>query len=412
MLKNQKVLIIGTVWPEPKSSAAGLRMMQLIHFFQERSAKVTFCSASSNIEFSENLDDMGVEKKSFKPNDSLFDEFIEKLQPDIVIFDRFMIEEQFGWRVAEICPNAIRILDTEDLHFLRLARQDCVKKNRKFTKKDLLSDDARREIASIYRCDCSLIISKYEIELLENLFNIDSNILMYLPFMENEISISDQQDLPGFGERTDFVTIGNFLHPPNWDAVLQLKEKIWPLVRTSLPKAKMLIYGAYSTQKVQQLNNEQNGFLIKGRAEDADKVLKSARVLLAPLRFGAGLKGKLISGMKNGTPSVSTEIGIEGMNCKSWCGCVENDPEPFAEKAIQLYKDESLWKKSSENGFSLHNHLFNKQKHEERLELKLKELRENIEEHRSRNFIGSMMLQNTMNSYKYMSRWIEEKNKK
>ncbi len=412
MFSNQKILFIGSVWPEPKSSAAGTRIMQLIHFFLNREAHITFCSAASNLEFSEDLNSIGVKTRSMQANDSSFDTFITELNPDIVIFDRFMTEEQFGWRVAEACPDTIRILDTEDLHFLRVARQKTVKQSREFSTEDLFVDEARREIASIYRCDCSLIISKHEMELLENTFNIDSNILLYLPFMEEEIQQSEQVKLPGFTERSDFITIGNFLHPPNWDAVVQLKEKTWPLIRKKLPEARMLIYGAYSSQKSQQLHNEKENFLVQGRAEDVIEVLQKARVLLAPLRFGAGLKGKLISGMKNGIPSVTTDIGAEGMNFSSWNGFIENDWETFAEKAVELYKNQTSWEECRDSGFEIHNALFKKSKHEERLSLKLEELSKNLENHRQRNFIGSMLLQNTMNSYKYMSKWIEEKNKK
>ena len=87
---------------------------------------------------------------------------ITELQPDIVVFDRFMVEEQFGWRVAECCPNALRILDTIDLHCLRLARQVAVKEQREFSVDDLFSDTAKREIASILRCDVSLMVSEFE----------------------------------------------------------------------------------------------------------------------------------------------------------------------------------------------------------------------------------------------------------
>ena len=123
MNQLKKLLIIGFVWPEPKSSAAGGRMMQLISIFKENGFEITFASAAQDSDFMIDLAEFGVIKRSIELNSSSFDDFIKELNPDVVLFDRFMIEEQFGWRVIENCPKAIRILDTEDLHFLRKARE-------------------------------------------------------------------------------------------------------------------------------------------------------------------------------------------------------------------------------------------------------------------------------------------------
>jgi glycosyltransferase involved in cell wall biosynthesis len=412
MFENQRLLIIGTVWPEPNSSAAGTRMMQLIEFFQEEGAEITFACSASNLEYSEDLQSLGIQTKKIKVNDAGFDEFISALNPSMVLFDRFMTEEQFGWRVAEQCPNAFRILDTEDLHSLRHGRHKAFKEGRTFANENLYSDEARREIASIYRCDLSLIISEFEYELLTGFFKIDSAILLYIPFMMDNLNREKTGQLPSFEDRAHFVSIGNFLHEPNWDAVRFLKEEIWSLIRKELPEAEMLIYGAYSSAKVEQLHNEREGFLIKGRAESAEKAIKHSRLVLAPLRFGAGLKGKLVDAMRFGTPSITTDIGAEGlMMDEQWGGAIANDPESFAEKAIQLYQNKSEWENTQQTGFDLFDKLFDIKKHQKDLKEKLDSVLNNLDTHRKKNFIGSMFLQNTLQSYKYMSKWIEEKNK-
>lgn len=413
MYTNQPILIIGSVWPEPKSSAAGTRMMQLIDFFKREGAEITFTCSASNLEFSEDLEELGIETKQIKINDSGFDAFIKELNPVVVLFDRFMTEEQFGWRVAEHYPNALRVLDTEDLHSLRYGRHKAVKEGRAFSNDDLYSNEARREIASIYRCDLSLIISNAEFELLTDFFKIDSNILHYVPFMMDKVSENEASKLPSFDERIHFISIGNFLHKPNWDAVLFLKEEIWKLIRDKLPKAELHIYGSYTSPKVEQLHNEKEGFLIKGRAESAEEVIKNSKLLLAPLRFGAGLKGKLVDAMKLGTPSVTTDIGTEGLKAGGeWGGADENDPVLFAEKAIQFYQNKREWEEAQQTGFDLFNQLFDKSEHQRNLRSKLKSISAQLLSHRKNNFIGSMLLQSTLQSYKYMSKWIEEKNKK
>jgi hypothetical protein len=155
MQNSKTLLIIGFVWPEPKSSAAGSRMMQLIELFLTNGYAITFASTAQNLEFSEDISAFGVVTRTIELNASSFDDFVKELNPKIVLFDRFMIEEQFGWRVSESCPNAVKILNTEDLHSLRQARHIAVKENREFTSEDLFSDIAKREIASILRCDLS-----------------------------------------------------------------------------------------------------------------------------------------------------------------------------------------------------------------------------------------------------------------
>lgn len=410
---NQRVLILGFVWPEPNSSAAGARMVQLISIFKEQGFEVTFASSASDSEYRIDLEFLAVAKKSITLNCSSFDVFVKELNPSIVLFDRFMMEEQYGWRVAENCPDALRLLDTEDLHCLRLARQKAFKENRQFTTDNLLVEDvAKREIASILRCDISLMISEFEMELLQKVFKIDSKLLYYLPLLLEPIAVSTIQNLPSFEERANFVFIGNFLHEPNWNAVQYLKETIWPLIRKQMPEAVLQIYGAYPSQKVLQLHKPAEGFYIMGRADDAQKVVRNARVVLAPLRFGAGIKGKLVEAMQCGTPSVTTTIGTESM-CGDlpWNGFIADEAQAFADKAIQLYQDANLWHEAQEYGFRIIEKRYLKSLFEDDFIQHILKMQTHLKQHRLDNFMGTLLQHHTLTSTKYMSRWIEEKNK-
>ncbi len=407
-----KVLIIGHQWPEPNSSAAGSRMLQLIQVFLEAGWNCHFACAARSSEYAADLKRIGVETHDIELNQSSFDHFIEQLKPDMVLFDRFMVEEQFGWRVARVCPNALRILDSEDLHFLRYAREEAVKKSMDLESLDLHTDRAIREIAAIYRCDMTLIISNYEIALLRDDFGIAERQLMYVPFMVEPKDKKAITLLPSFEDRAEFVSIGNFLHAPNRDAVLFLKQEIWPLIRATLPKAEMHIYGAYTDESVRQLHNEKMGFLIKGRAEDANKVIAQSRVMLAPLRFGAGLKGKLIEAMQAGTPSVTTSVGAEAMfSGASWCGSIQNEPQQFAQQATELYGDEGKWTQAQQRGFKIISAEFDRERFRGVIIDRLNDLRLNIAAYRRKNFIGAMLQHHSMRSTEFMSRWIELKNR-
>jgi glycosyltransferase involved in cell wall biosynthesis len=343
-------------------------------------------------------------------NCSSFDTFIDQLQPDVVMFDRFMMEEQFGWRVSEKCPQALRILDTEDLFCLRNARHTAYKKDRTMTNADLLNSDlAKREVAAIFRCDLTLMISPVEIDLLTELFKVDTSLLHYLPFVFNQAQC--QQSNPSYDQRQNFISIGNFRHPPNWDCVLWLKQQIWPLIRQQLPTAQLLICGAYPPPKATDLHDEKSGFLVKGWVDDAVQEMQSARVCLAPLRFGAGIKGKLAEAMLCATPSVTTDIGIEGMQTPlAWPGIVANEAQAIADAAVKLYQHGDDWQIASDLGAKNAVNLFEQVKHFDALSYCIRQLLADLERHRQLNFIGSM-LNHHHKSTKYMSQWIEEKNK-
>ncbi len=409
-MKN--LLIIGFVWPEPNSTAAGSRMLQLIELFQKNNFTITFICAASKTKNSFDLKTLNIQTFDTQLNNSSFDTLVKEINPGFVLFDRFLTEEQFGWRIAENCPNAIRILDTEDLHFLRQARQIAYQNKSELKLKHLTSDLAKREIASIYRCDLTLIISKYEIELLKKTFKIDKSLLHYVPFLLNNINLKVIHSYPSFQDRNHFISIGNFKHEPNWNSVQYLKTVIWPFIREKLPEAQLHIYGAYPTEKVLQLDNKKEGFIIKGWAESVEDVFAKARVCLAPIQFGAGLKGKLIDAMKYGTPSITTNIGAEAMQDKlPWNGFIEDDPIKFALRSVELYTDKNLWKNAQQNGIVIINTCYSKETFEKKLKNKIEFIQKNIVKHRTKNFIGSILLHSSLQSTKYMSKWIEAKNK-
>ena len=405
-MEQQKILIIGLVWPEPESSAAGTRIVQLIKLFHRSGYHISFASAASKSEFSCNLKALQVTEYPIKLNDSGFNELLKTLQPDVVLYDRFMIEEQYGWRVHQECPGALKILDTEDLHFLRQARQQAIKTGHT----DLYSDLAKREIAAILRCDLSLIISEMEITLLMEQFRIDPSLLYYLPFLEEELTEAQIKNWKSFEEREGFTFIGNFLHEPNWHTVQILKTKIWPLLRKKIPGAGLHIYGAYPSQKVTQLHNIKEHFYVHGRAKDARVAIEKHRILLAPIQFGAGVKGKFIDAMQTGTPAVTTSAGAEAMKGNlDWNGAIEDQEENFIQKAVQLYQNKELWIEAGKNGINILNQRYANARNGIELIKALQELSEKSDLHRQHNFIGQILQHQTLNSTKYMSLWIEEK---
>ncbi|MBW3698089.1 glycosyltransferase [Vibrio sp. T187] len=407
----KKVLAIGYVWPEPNSSAAGSHMMSILRLFKNQGWAVEFATPAQETEHMTDLGSEGISSKNIQLNCDSFDEYISELQPDIVMFDRFMMEEQFGWRVEKCCPNALKILDTEDLQCLRNARHQAVKADREMTKQDLFGDLAKREIAAILRCDLSLIISSFEMDLLVNEFKVDASLIHHLPFMVDLDTLTDST--LGFEERQHFMTIGNFRHAPNWDAVLQLQQ-IWPKIRKQLPDAELHIYGSYPPPKATALHNPKTGFHVKGWAKDAQEVVEQARICIAPLRFGAGIKGKLLDAMKVQTPSITSSIGAEGMLPSDedvWPGAVEDELDTFVQAAVDLYQDQEKWSQAQSGCHGLLKQRYNAEELGRVLIERISVMESNLAEHRLLNFTGSMLKHHTMTSTKYMSQWIAEKNK-
>jgi hypothetical protein len=408
-MNKNRILIIGLVWPEPGSSAAGTRIIQLINLFLSASYEVIFASAASKNEFSYDLQSINVPEKEIKLNDNSFNTSLKDINPGIILFDRFVMEEQYGWRVQQECPDAMRLLDTEDLHCLRYARQQAIKTGES---PNLFTDLAKREMASILRCDLSLIISETEMTILQEQYRIDRSLIYYLPFLEEELSEENTGNWQSFEDREGFVFIGNFLHEPNWNTLQVLKTQIWPVLRKKLPDVILHIYGAYASQKVTQLAHPKENFYVHGRAKDAKETIAAHRVLLAPIQFGAGVKGKLIDAMQAGTPSVTTSTGAEAMKGSlEWNGAIADDQEVFIDQAVKLYQDKSYWLQSQQNGIQLINKRYGKSKFIPVFLDAIRSLSLNLKAHRNRNFFGQVLQFHTVNSTKYMSLWIEEKNK-
>lgn len=417
---SPQVLILGTVWPEPTSSAAGLHHWSLIKAFQKAKWKITYVSPSSENPFCQQLRDSGITCHTYLPNDSRFDDFIRQLKPDYAVFDRFILEEQFGWRIKENSPETLRIVDTEDLHFLRRTRHAALKAGTHLdaifdADLDFLNDDSLREIASIYRSDCTLILSQFEMNLLRERFGIPASLLRSFPFCYDPPAGSSD-----FEERKNFVMIGNFRHPPNVDATHWLRQELWPKIRqefekqTFQPLPELHLYGAYPSREIMALHNPKIGFHVKGPTPNQYETLARYRVNLAPLRFGAGIKGKIADGWWCGLPTVTTPIGSEGMQDSSdetafggFCCRTQDD---FAIKAAELYLNQKLWNEKRSHGLRTLKTLFCSEKNYAQLVQDLEQIRKDLPQLRRKNFIGEMLWHHSHKSTLYFSRWIELKN--
>lgn len=399
-----KILVIGKVWPEPSSSAAGKRMQQLLLLLKCR-GEVHFACANqltgNEIDFSE----LEISIHTIELNSDSFDSFLVEMQPDVVLFDRFITEEQYSWRVMEKCPDAIRIINTEDLHFLRKTRQQFVKTQNtiptKIEQLDFHNDDTMRELACILRSDFSIMISQIEMELLVEKFGVKREQLLYLPLLSEEKQVVK-------GEKDGFLFVGNVLHEPNLDAIRILRKEIWPKIRKQLPQAKLRIVGAYPTHEVLQMNSTKEGIEVIAHPKSLEEIYAKTKVSLVPLRFGAGVKGKIIEAMEYGVPFVTTTIGAEGLQLENQFGdWIHNDWDVFTQKSIELFKN-------SDTAFSFSEHLaefHDKEVFSNQFLLQFDHAVEVYQSNRKSNFIAQVLQHHSLMSTRYLSKWIIEKNK-
>ncbi len=405
-----KILIIGKVWPEPTSSAAGRRMKQLISLLQQK-GEVHFACANASTGHEINLTELGVFTKNIELNNDSVNAYFQDLQPDVVVFDRFITEEQYGWRVMEACPHALRILNTEDLHFLRKTRQQYVKKTQQIASSldglDFQNEETARELAAIYRCDWNLIISPFEMELLTKQMKVPSETLFHFPiFTEEKKQVNNTA--------THFLFVGNFLHEPNADAVRMLVEgKIWEQIHVKIPQAQLLIVGAYPNQHFLQMQNEKRGIRVLEHAENMEEIYAQTRVSLVPLRFGAGIKGKILESIEFGVPFVSTSIGAEGMYLeKLQENCMADSWDIFIEKAVNLYQNETVREQVISDGNEILNSSFSQEKWASLFLQQFDNVYKTYLEQRKQNYFSFTLQHHSVMSTRYLSKWIMEKNNK
>jgi glycosyltransferase involved in cell wall biosynthesis len=153
----------------------------------------------------------------------------------------------------------------------------------------------------------------------------------------------------GFHERRDLVFLGSFRHDPNIDAVLFFAKEVWPLLADQLPEARFIIVGPEAPERIRQLHSER--ILVKGHVDDLLSVFESAKLSVAPLRYGAGIKGKILTSLGYGVPCVATDIACEGMGLSEGLNIVvANTPKEIAEAVVRIFKSEELWISLSEQG--------------------------------------------------------------
>jgi len=340
---ERRILVIDACMLTPNQDSGSVRMQALLELLLAQRCKVTF--AADNLEYRApyvaDLQQRGIEVLYHPYVRSIPRLLAERGREfDVVMLSRHYIASKHVSTVRTFAPDALLVFDTVDLHFLRATRLA------------ELDGDARalsqahaqreQELALVRSVDLTLVVSEVERALLADI----------APEADVEI-VTNIHEIANPGKRADdragILFVGSFQHPPNTDAVLWYAREVLPRLRESLPGVKTYIVGADPPATVRELAAPD--VVITGHVPDLAPLLASVRVSVSPLRYGAGVKGKVNLAMSHGVPVVATTPSIEAMHLTDGVDVlVADEPDEFVAAIARLCRDDVLWQRLADGG--------------------------------------------------------------
>ena len=339
----KRILIFDACTPTPDQDSGSLRMLNLIKILKELGYHVIFMpeNLSYNGNYTSDLQQLGVECIYTPHITNPVDYLKEKGKYlDVVMLSRYYVAEPVMPFIRAYCPKAQIIFDTVDLHYVRERRMAELADDKKLAK---IAEETRiKELKVAKECDVTLVVSPYEVEVLAE----------ELPETQVKV-LTNIHKIYGcrksFKQRKDIMFIGGYQHTPNVDAIEWFVKDIFPLIEKELPDLKFHIIGSRAPKHIQSMAKD--SIVFQGFVENIEPVMDDIRIAVAPLRFGAGVKGKVNMSMSYGQPVVGTKVAVEGMYTQDEIDCLmAQTPEQFAKQVIRLYQNEQLWNQISKGG--------------------------------------------------------------
>ncbi len=336
-----RILVVDHQLPTPDQDSGSRRMFELLSLLAGMGFGLTFVphDGADLPPYSRLLLDNGIEVMA---SPSGLPGYLRQVAPDLraAILSRPSVASSHLPTVRRLAPEAKILYDTVDLHFLRERRQAEVEDDAS------LRASAERyhhqELSLARSADATLVVSPVEKEVL----------LAEDPTLDVHVIPNIHADQPaglGFGWREGLLFVGNFRHPPNRDAAHWLVEEVLPFVRKQLPGVPTYIVGSHATSDIMELSGD--GVEVLGWVPDLGDLYDRARLFVAPLRYGAGIKGKVGESLAHGLPVVTTRLGAEGMGLEHGADVLVADgAEAFANQIVRGYGDQELWERLAANG--------------------------------------------------------------
>lgn len=348
---DKNVLIIDEIIPEFNKDSGSRRLTEIIKLLLKNKVSVFLIADLKQYKYKsdyiQKFKDLGVNvyQPSIDQKGQLVtkEDFIKLITPkiDVAWLHRPTIFSKFQSLVKTANPNIKLVFDMVDFHYVRLLREY------ELNKDEALKAEAEKflkiELENCKNADVVIAISTTDKELLKQHFNTDEKVVL-ISNIHQHIDKSD--NFNSFENRKDLLFVGSFRHDPNSDAVKYLKEDIMPLVWKVIPDLKVNIIGSYITDEIEALASDK--FKLLGFVDDLNAVINTAKLFVAPLRFGAGIKGKIGQSLEHSLPLVTTNVGAEGFDFGEQTNVmIANNAEAIAQKVIDLYTNKILWEEAS-----------------------------------------------------------------
>lgn len=369
-LCKKRVLVIDSYTPMPDRDAGSLRMFHILQLLVQMNYKVTFSAENLGFhaQYSTALRKIGVETICYPYVQKIHSYLQEKgSEIDCVIISRRDVADQYLNIVKDFCPGAKVIFDTVDLHFLREAREKEVCSGKSVHITECAKNSKELVLAS--QSDEVWVVSEAEAILL-------NEIVPEMPVHVVSLLHTVQPTSTPFAERDGILFVGSFMHPPNIDAVNFYLTHVHEKVRERLGPLKFYVIGSHPPEDWKRWTERYpDEVKITGFVEDIRPYFEKVRLSVAPLRFGAGIKGKINSSMSFGVPVVTTSVGAEGMSLVNGHNAMVADgAEDIASAIVSVYENEAMWEKIVKAGFRNIDELFSFARAKDALEKSLSAL--------------------------------------
>jgi len=342
--KGINILYIDHYIPEPDKDSGSLRTFSILSILRYLGNRITFWpeNMSKSQPYTNELQQKGIEVIYGSQN---FSKFLDNRKEfyDLVIISRPYVAVKFIDIIKSKMPNCQIIYETTDLHFLRMKRQQI------FNKDQVSNEDVKKmhdmELSLMKKSDLTILTSKEEAKILHS---EDESLKFVIISNTNPVS----GKIPNFEKRQDMMFLGGFQHTPNIDSAEYLVKEIFPLIKQKLPQVKLYVVGSNPPEKITNLASKD--VIVTGFVRDLDSYYDKCRLMLSPLRFGAGIKGKITQSLAKGLPVVTSSIGAEGIDLIDGENCmIADDKTDVVNKTVQVYENKDLWEKLSENGLEI-----------------------------------------------------------
>jgi O-antigen biosynthesis protein len=335
------VLVIDHRVPMPDHDAGSLRMLRLVETLLSLGCRVTFApdDMCAHHPYTSDLQARGVDvlyggETSIAGELAIFGDDLQ-----LAIVSRPYVAARYTHFLREYAPHATIAYDTVDLHYVRERRRAELGETHAEAKSETMRE---LELGLVRGSDVTIVVSDEEREQLEA--EAPGSRVVVVPVV-NEIA----ERVPPLDGRRGVLFVGGFEHPPNADAALQLVQEVMPLVWERLGDVPVTIAGSKPTDEIKALASANVD--VAGWVEDLQPLLDGCRLLAAPLRFGAGMKGKITQSLGAGLPVVTTPTGAEGLGVEDGRELlVAEAAAELAERIVRLHTDDELWRRLSAAG--------------------------------------------------------------